>query len=218
MNFAQNTAESDCEDGFEKIETELESQKIASYKIIFSQKLYTEQSFEFSEGIIVTNDFNDQIQPNEIIETIARIGAKNKLTKIIAFKKCEAIRLYFRQSELTNEQKDFLNNNLIAEVDIDLYKSLDKKEKKKHKKKRDLIESVSNECCKKLTDFSKDDLSMEKINQIVSSTSAKYVEKTMKAYEMSFEESVDEFLSDLTNHLISNCGAMKKLAEQQYEE
>jgi|SRR5690554_16693 len=216
--FAQNTAESDNVNGFEEIETELKSQKTVSYKIIYSQKLYTEQSFEFSEGIIVINDFNDQIQPNEIIETIARIGLKNKLTKIIAFRKHEAINLYFRQSELTIKQKDFLNNNLIAVVDIDLYKSLNKKEKKKHKKKRDLIESVSNESCQKLTDFSKDELSMEKINQVVSSTSSKYVEETMKAYEMSFEESVDEFLTDLTSHFISNCETMKNFAEKQYKE
>lgn len=202
------------EDGFEKIETELDSQKTVSYKIIFTQKLYTKQSFEFSEGIIVTNDFNDQIQPNEIIETIARIGAKNKLTKIIAFKKYEAVKLYFRQWELTNKQKDFLNNNLIAEVNIDLFKLLNKKEKKEHKRRRDLIESVSNECCEKMSDFSEEELSIDKINQVVSSTSAKYVEKTMRAYEMSFEESVDEFLTDLTNHLIFNCGTMKKFAEQ----
>lgn len=209
--FAQNTADYDCENGFEKIETELKSQEVVSYKIMFSQKLYTKQSFEFNEGVIVLKDFNDQIQPNEISKIIAQISVKNKLAKIIAFKKCEAIKFYFRQSKLTNEQKEFLNNNLIAEVDIDLYESLDKNEKKKHKKKRDLIESVSNESCENMSNFSQDKLSMEKINQIVSSTAAKYVEKTMKAYEMSFEESVDEFLMDLTNHLISNCETMKKI-------
>ena len=218
INFAQNTSESNCEKGFEKIETELKSQKIVSYKIINSQKLYTEDSFEFSEGIIVINDFNDQIQPNEIIETIARIGVKNNMTKIIAFKNCEAIKLYFIESELTTKQKNFLNNNLIAKVDIDLYKSLDKKEKKKHKKKRELIESVSFESCEKLTDFTKDELSMEKINQVISIISVKYVEKTMKVYEKSFEESVDEFLTDLTNHLISNCEVLKEFGKQHYGE
>lgn len=214
LNFSQNTADYDCEYGFEKIETKLKSQEIVSYKIIHTQKRYTKQSFEFNEAIIVLNDINDKIQPNEISKIIAQIGVENKLTKIIAFKNCEAITFYFRPSKLTDEQKELLNNNLIAEVDIDLYESLDKKEKKKHKKKRDLIESVSNESCENLSNFSQDILSMEKINQVVSSTAAKYVEKTMNAYEISFEESVDEFLIDLTNHLISNCEAMKKFTEQ----
>lgn len=215
--LAQTTADLNCEYRLDTIEREIESQSSISYKMVFSQKLYTDESFEFSEGIIVINDFYDKIQPIEIVEIIARIGVKNKLTKIIAFKKCEAARLFFSQSKLTNEQLAFVNNNLIAEVDIDQYKSLDKKEKKKHKKMLDLIESVSNESCEKLTNFSKDGLSMEKINQVVSSTSAKYVEKTMKAYEMSFEESVNEFLKDLTNHLMFDCEIMKEFAKNYRE-
>jgi len=216
MIFAQNTTELNCKDGFEKFETELQSQKTVSYKIIYSQKSYTEESFEFGEGIIVVNNFNDQIQPNEIVETIARIGAKNKLTKIVAFKKCEGVSLYFRQSELTPEQKDLLNGNLIAEVNIDLYKSLSKKDRKKNKRKRDLIESVSKESCEKLTQLNSSKLSMEDINKIVSGTSAKYVEKTMKVYEMPFEESVDQFLTDLTDHLIFDCALMKEFSIQHY--
>src|SRR5690554_2250339 len=179
INFAQNTSELDCENGFEKIETELESQKSVSYKIIYSQNLYTEESFEFSEGIIVINDLNDKIKPKEIIETIARIGVKNNLTKIIAFRNCNSIGLYFQQSELSTEQRNLLSNDLIAEIDIDLQKSLSKKERKKHKRKRDLIESVSKESCEKLTELGTDKLTMESFNQIVSGTSAKYAEKTM---------------------------------------
>ena len=215
INFAQNTSELDCENGFEKIETELESQKSISYKIIYSQNLYTEESFEFSEGIIVINDLNDKIKPKEIIETIARIGVKNNLTKIIAFRNCNSIGLYFQQSELSTEQRNLLSNDLIAEIDIDLHKSLSKKERKKHKRKRDLIESVSKESCEKLTELGTDKLTMESFNQIVSGTSSKYAEKTMKVYEMSFEESVDKFLKDLMNHLMSDCRVVKDFARNQ---
>ncbi|WP_417873506.1 hypothetical protein [Xanthomarina gelatinilytica] len=215
INFAQNTSELDCENGFEKIETELESQKSVSYKIIYSQNLYTEESFEFSEGIIVINDLNDKIKPKEIIETIARIGVKNNLTKIIAFRNCNSIGLYFQQSELSTVQRNLLSNDLIAEIDIDLQKSLSKKERKKHKRKRDLIESVSKESCEKLTELGTDKLTMESFNQIVSGTSAKYAEKTMKVYEMSFEESVDKFLKDLMNYLISDCQVVKDFARNQ---
>jgi hypothetical protein len=215
INFAQNTSELDCENGFEKIETELESQKSVSYKIIYSQNLYTEESFEFSEGIIVINDLNDKIKPKEIIETIARIGVKNNLTKIIAFRNCNSIGLYFQQSELSTEQRNLLSNDLIAEIDIDLQKSLSKKERKKHKRKRDLIESVSKESCEKLTELGTDKLTMESFNQIVSGTSAKYAEKTMKVYEMSFEESVDKFLKDLMNYLIYDCQVVKDFARNQ---
>jgi len=215
INFAQNTSELDCENGFEKIETELKSQKSVSYKIIYSQNLYTEESFEFSEGIIVINDLNDKIKPKEIIETIARIGVKNNLTKIIAFRNCNSIGLYFQQSELSTEQRNLLSNDLIAEIDIDLQKSLSKKERKKHKRKRDLIESVSKESCEKLNELGTDKLTMESFNQIVSGTSAKYAEKTMKVYEMSFEESVDKFLKDLMNYLMSDCQVVKDFARNQ---
>ncbi|WP_452227647.1 hypothetical protein [Lacinutrix sp. MEBiC02404] len=210
INFAQNTVESDCENGFKKIETELESQKTVSYKIIYSQKLYTEESFEYSEGIIVINDLNDQIEPKEIIETIARIAVENKLTKIIAFRNCNSIGLYLQKSELSTEQSNLLSNDLIAEMNIDLQKSLSKKERKKQKRKRDFIESVSKESCEKLVELKTDKLTMESFNQIVSGTSAKYAEKTMKVYEMSFEESVDEFLKDLMNHLMSDCQVVKE--------
>ena len=213
INFAQNALESNCENGFKKIETELESQKTVSYKIIYSQKLYTEESFEYSEGIIVINDLNDQIEPKEIIETIARIGVENKLTKIIAFRNCNSIGLYLQKSELSTEQSNLLSNDLIAEMNIDLQKSLSKKERKKQKRKRDFIESVSKESCEKLTELGTEKLTMESFNQIVSGTSAKYAEKTMKVYEMSFEESVDEFLKDLMNHLMSDCQVVKEFVK-----
>jgi len=215
INFAQNTVESDCKNGFKKIETELESQKTVSYKIIYSQKLYTEESFEYSEGIIVINDLNDQIEQKGIIETIARIGVENKLTKIIAFRNCNSIGLYLQKTELSTEQSNLLSNDLIAEMNIDLQKSLSKKERKKQKRKRDFIESVSKESCEKLTELGTDKLTMESFNQIVSGTSAKYAEKTMKVYEMSFEESVDKFLKDLMNHLMSDCQVVKDFARNQ---
>ena len=56
INFAQTTADVNCESELKTIETEIKSQSSVSYKIVFSQKLYTEESFEFSEGIIVITD------------------------------------------------------------------------------------------------------------------------------------------------------------------
>ncbi len=202
-----------CDKGFEKIQTEIESKPQVSYKIVYTQKEYGAESFEFSQGIIVVKDINSQTTQNEIVQIIGRIGVKNNLTKIIALRNCDAGELYLQQTKLTSEQKNYLNENLIVEMDIDLLKSLSKKEKKKHKKKRDLIESVSKESCIKLTEFGNNKLSKESFNQIVSSTSAKYAEKTMKVYDLSFEESVDKFLKDLMNHLLSDCQTVKEFVK-----
>jgi hypothetical protein len=217
INFAQTTADVNCESELKTIETEIKSQNAVSYKIVFSQKLYTEVSFEFSQGIVVITNLNDNLNIDETIKVIVAIGVENKLSKMLAFKSCKAVELYFNQNRLTPEQTDYLDKNLLPKVEIDLNKSLSKKEKKQSKRKRDLIESVSKESCEKLTEFGTDKLSMESLNQIVSSTSAKYSEKTMKVYEMSFEESVDEFLKDLTNHLMFDCQVMKEFAKN-YEE
>jgi len=213
INYAQNRSELDCESGFEKIDSEIETQGIVSYKILYSNKLYTEESFEFSEGVVVISDLNSQLTIKEIINIIGRIGVKNKLSKVLAFKTCKAVELYFTNEKRTLEQTDYLQENLLPSMEIDINKSLSKKERKKNKRKRDLIESVSKESCEKLTEFGTDKLSMESFNQIVSSTSAKYAEKTMKVYEMSFEQSVDEFLKDLMNYLMFDCQIVKEFAE-----
>lgn len=96
-SFTQNTTKLDCENGFEKIETKVKSQEIVSYKIVFSRRLFTEESSDFYEGFVVLSDLNDQISPKEIVETIARIGVKNKLNKIVAFKTCKAVEIYRMQ-------------------------------------------------------------------------------------------------------------------------
>ncbi|WP_417887569.1 hypothetical protein [Zunongwangia sp.] len=87
--------------------------------------------------------------------------------------------------------------------------------KKQHKKKRDLIESVSKESCKKIAELGTDKLTMESFNQIVSGTSAKYAEKTMEIYELPFEQSVDQFLNDLMNYLLFNCQSVREFANNQ---
>ena len=205
----------DCETGFKKIQTELESKPQVDYKLIYSQKKYGEESFEFSEGIIIVKDIYDQINQNDIAQIIGRIGVENNLTKVIALRNCDAGVLYLRQTELTTEQKNYLSQSLIAEINIDLLKSLSKKERKKQKKKRDLIESISNKSCEKLAEFGTDKLTMESFNKIVSSTSAEFAKKTMEIYEMPFEQSVDEFLKDLMNHLLFNCQIVKEFANNQ---
>ena len=205
----------DCETGFKKIQTEIESTPQVDYKLIYSQRKYGDESFEFSEGIIVVKQISDESTYNDIAQIIGRIGVENNLTKIIALRNCDAGRLYLRKKELTSEQQNLLSESVIAEVDIDLLKSLSKKEKKKHKKKRDLIELVSKESCKKLAEFGTDKLTMESFNQIVSGTSANYAEKTMKIYELPFEESVDEFLNDLMSHLMFDCQIVREFANSQ---
>ena len=205
----------DCESGFKKIQTEIKSKPQVDYKIIYSQIKYGKESFEFSEGIIVVKGIDDVINQNEIAQIIARIGVENNLTKIIALRNCDAGALYLRKNELSSEQKDYLSQSVIAEINIDLLKSLSKKEKKQHKKKRDLIETVSKESCEKISELGTDKLTMESFNQIVSGSSAKYAEKTMKIYELPFEQSVDEFLNDLMSHLLFDCQLVREFANNQ---
>ncbi|QCE42148.1 hypothetical protein [Psychroserpens sp. NJDZ02] len=211
--YSQNFVNLNCEMGFEKIQVETKPEEQVSYKTIYSQKVYGKESFEFSQGIIVIKNINDQISQNEIIEIIGRIAVNKKFIKIIALQSCDAGELYLQQTELTSEQKNYLSENLIVEMDIDLLKSLSKKEKKKQRKKRDLIETVSKKSCDKLSQLNKKDFTREQFTQIVSALSAEYAEKTMNVYEMSFEESAGIFVTDMTNYLFSNCGALKKLMQ-----
>jgi hypothetical protein len=211
INFAQTTADINCESELKTIDTEIETQKTVSFRIVFSEKQYTDESFEFSQGIIVISDLNDSLNIDEIIKVIATIGVKNKLTKILAFRTCKSVEFYFNQNKLTFEQTDYLENNLLPIVEIDLNKTLSKKERKKNKRKRDLIEMVSNESCEKLENSKMEKLNAEEFTNIVSSISAEYVEKTQKIYDMSFEESVDQFLNDLTEYIFRNCEELKRL-------
>ena len=96
-------------------------------------------------------------------------------------------------------------------VEIDLNKTISKKERKKNKRKRDLIEMVSNKSCEKLENSKMKKLNAEEFTQIVSSISAKYADKTEKIYDMPFEESVEQFLNDLTEYIFRNCEELKRL-------
>jgi hypothetical protein len=211
INSAQEKSELDCKIGFETIDTEIETQKTVTYKIISSRKLYTKESFEFSEGIIVISDLNNKLNSNEIVKTIATIGLKNNLSKMTVFKTCDAIKIYFQGVKPTSEQKKYLEENLIGKVNLDLYKSLSRKEKRRNKRKRELIGLVSKEACEKIEN---EKISKELIGQIISKTSAQYVKKIEKAYELPFEKSTIEFMKDLINYLIIDCESVKELTNE----
>jgi hypothetical protein len=214
VNYAQNTSKLDCENGFQTIETDIESQKSASYKIIYSQKLYADDSFEFSEGFIVISDLNDSITIDETIKVIVTIGVENKLSKITAFKSCKAVDLYFKKFKLLPQDEEYLFDNLLPTVKIDLSRGLSKKQRKKNKRKRDLIEMVSKKSCEQLQKLNTNKINAQQLNEVVTRISIQYLKEAMKVYEMSFEESVDEFLTDLTNHLFYDCELMKEFASE----
>lgn len=205
INFAQENSKFICVDKFETLETEVESQKTVSYKIISSRKLYTEESFEFSEGIIIISDLNSNLNLKELTKTVATIGVKNKLSKIIAFKSCRAVEIYYQAIKPTAEQKNYLEKNLIAKVDIDINKSLNKKERRKNKKKRDFVQLIANESCDILTKNKIENFSSKTLSNIVILKASQNVEKMMKVYDLSFEEGSVLFMKDLTTYLIDNC-------------
>jgi hypothetical protein len=205
INFAQEKSAFDCVDEFEIIETEVESQKTISYKIVSSQKIYTEETFEFSEGIVIISDLNNNLNPKELAKTIASIGVKNKLSKIIAFKSCKAVKIYYQGIKPTTEQVEYLEKNLIAKIEIDINKSLSRKEKKRNKKKRDFTESIAIEICKVLSKNKIENFSSENLTNAMVHIFSENVEKMMTVYDLSFEESSDLFMKDLTLYLIDNC-------------
>jgi hypothetical protein len=100
---------------------------------------------------------------------------------------------------------------LIGKVNLDLYKSLSRKEKRRNKRKRELIGLVSKEACEKIEN---EKISKELIGQIISKTSAQYVKKIEKAYELPFEKSTIEFMKDLINYLIIDCESVKELTNE----
>ena len=214
-NFGQQKPEFNCGNGFEVIETEVESQKTVSFRIISSQKIYTKESFEFSEGIVLISDLNENLNTNEVVKTIATIGVKKKLSKIIGFKTCKAVEIYFKKTESTKEEINYLKNNLIIELKIDINKSLSRKERKKNKKKRDFIESVGIEICEVLSEGETENFSSEKLSNAMVPKLSENVKKMMKVYDLSFEESSDLCMKNLTLYLIDNCGIVNKFVKNQ---
>ena len=214
-NFGQQKPEFNCGNGFEVIETEVESQKTVSFRIISSQKIYTKESFEFSEGIVLISDLNENLNTNEVVKTIATIGVKKKLSKIIGFKTCKAVEIYFKKTESTKEEINYLKNNLIIKLEIDINKSLSRKERKKNKKKRDFIESVGIEICEVLSEEETENFSSEKLSNAMIPKLSENVEKMMKVYDLSFEESSDLCMKNLTLYLIDNCGIVNKFVKNE---
>jgi hypothetical protein len=212
--FTQNKTEFNCVNEFDEIETEVELQKTVRYKIISSRKLYTKETFEFSEGILIVSNLNEKLKPKEIAKVISTIGIKNNLSKITAFETCRALEIYYKKTKPNEEELNHLKENLIIELSLDINKSLSKKERKRNKKKRDFIENIGINACEilsknKLENFSKKDLS----NVIVSEAS-KNVEKMLKIYDLSFEEGSLVFMKDLTNYLVDNCKIVKELVKR----
>ena len=134
--FTQNKSEFNCVNEFDEIETELELQKTVRFKIISSQKLYTKETFEFSEGILIVSNLNEKLKPKEIVKVISTIGIKNNLSKITAFETCRDLEIYYKKTKPNEEELNHLKENLIIELSLDINKSLSKKERKRNKKKR----------------------------------------------------------------------------------
>ena len=63
--FSQNKSEYNCVNDFDEIETEVELQKTVRFKIISSRKLYTKETFEFSEGILIVFNLNKKLKNHE---------------------------------------------------------------------------------------------------------------------------------------------------------
>jgi hypothetical protein len=59
ISFAQTTADINWESELKTIDTEIEKQEAISFRIVYSEKQYTDESFEFSQGIIAVSDLND---------------------------------------------------------------------------------------------------------------------------------------------------------------
>ena len=212
--FTQNKSEFNCVNEFDEIETELELQKTVRFKIISSQKLYTKETFEFSEGILIVSNLNEKLKPKEIVKVISTIGIKNNLSKITAFETCRDLEIYYKKTKPNEEELNHLKENLIIELSLDINKSLSKKERKRNKKKRDFIENIGINACEilsknKLENFSKKDLS-----NVIASEASKNVEKMLKIYDLSFEEGSLVFMKDLTNYLVDNCKIVKELIKR----
>jgi hypothetical protein len=214
VSFSQEIEEFNCVDKFESIETGIDSQKTISYKIISSKKLYTEESFEYSKGIIVINDLKEELSTKEIAKIFTTIGVENNLSEIIAFKTCRAIEIYFQNPEPTKQEIEYLEENLIIKLNLGINESLSKKERKKNKKKRDFIESVSIEICDNLSKYKNENFSQEKLLNAMVQKMSENVEKMMKVYDLSFEESSELFMKDLTFYLIDNCKIVSEFANR----
>ena len=135
------------------------------------------------------------------------------MSKIIGFKTCKAVEIYFKKTESTKEEINYLKNNLIIKLEIDINKSLSRKERKKNKKKRDFIESVGIEICEVLSEEETENFSSEKLSNAMIPKLSENVEKMMKVYDLSFEESSDLSIKDLTLYLIDNCGIVTKFVK-----
>ena len=205
MSYAQEKNDFNCVDKFESTETEVELQKTISYKIISSKKSYTEESFEYSKGIIVTEDLNEILNTEDILKVMGNIAVKNKLNEIIAFKTCLASEIYFKKSKPSEQEIKHLKENFIIEFKIDISKSLSKKEKKKHKQKRDFIESVGIEICETIEQNDSNNFNQNVLSSALIPKVSENVEKMMKIYDLSFEKGSELFMKDLTFYLIDNC-------------
>ena len=208
--FAQNSSELNCENDFETIETKLKSQEIVTYNVAYSRRLLTDKNSDFFEGIIVLSDLNDKINPNEIMETIARIGFEKKLSNIVAFRTCKAVVFFMRRTELNPEQEEYLADNLIAKLEIDLTNTLSKKNKKRNKKKRKLLQSLSIEACEEFKKQKLANLTFEQFNETLINVMVPNTKKIEKTYGKYIDEFLGEFTEDLIHELNKDCEIVKE--------
>ncbi|WP_146104879.1 hypothetical protein [Polaribacter gangjinensis] len=212
--FSQNKSEYNCVNDFDEIETEVELQKTVRFKIISSRKLYTKETFEFSEGILIVSNLNEKLNPKEIAQVISTIGIKNNLSKITAFETCHALEIYYKNTKPNEEELNHLKENLIIELSLDINKSLSKKERKRNKKKRDFIETNGINACKVLSKNKPENFSEKDLSNVIVSESSKNIEKMLKIYDLSFEEGSLIFMKDLTTYLVDNCKIIKDFVER----
>jgi len=203
-----------CEDGFTVIQTETKPSKSISYKIVYSHKSYTKESSEFYEGLIVLSGLIDRLSPKEVMETIGKIGIKNKLNKIVAFRTCHAVELYGHQTNLDDEQKKYLENNIIAKMEIDLNATLTKKDKKKYARKRKLLELLSQESCEEFNRLNSNNLNIEQFNKVLVEVMVQNSKKIEKAYDKHLEELMREYVEDLIYYLKMDCEIVKQLIKK----
>ncbi len=115
---AQDQFNLDCEVGIEKMDTVLIENKTVSYKVIRVNKLYTKGTTDFYDGIIILTD-TEKLSESELKTVINQIGEKYRVNELLAFKNCDAIRIYYQAMKLLPEQEKFLKESLIGNFKIE---------------------------------------------------------------------------------------------------
>jgi len=111
---AQDQFNLDCEMGIKKKDTVLIENKAVFYKVIRVNKFTT----DFYDGIIILTNTEKLSEP-DLKTVINQIGEKYQVNELLAFKNCDAIRIYYQAMKLLPEQEKFLRENLIGNFKIE---------------------------------------------------------------------------------------------------